>query len=166
MELLTTRGLPEIGRAAAWGAIYASRMSQCEFTPGDKERFDAELRIGQLGPVKLARAYKPRADVTADAFAAVWRTEHAAASQAAFAAAVTRHVANWPLPPENSNGLALVEPSVMKKLPTSKITRLVPSLKASRNMAAVCGVPPDVAETSSAIRAEASPGVDSVETLK
>ena len=55
MELLTTRGLPEIGRAAAWGAIYASRMSQCEFTPGDKERFDAELRIGQLGPVKLAR---------------------------------------------------------------------------------------------------------------
>jgi len=55
MELLTTRGLPEVGRAAAWGEIYASRMSQCEFTPGDKDRFDAELRIGQLGPVKLAR---------------------------------------------------------------------------------------------------------------
>ena len=55
MELLTTSGLPEVGRAAAWGEIYASRMSQCEFTPGDKDRFDAELRIGQLGPVKLAR---------------------------------------------------------------------------------------------------------------
>jgi AraC-like DNA-binding protein len=55
MELLTTHGLPEVGRAAAWGEIYASRKSQCEFTPGDKDRFDAELRIGQLGPVKLAR---------------------------------------------------------------------------------------------------------------
>jgi len=55
MELFSTRGLPEVGRAAAWGEIYASRMSQCEFTPGDKNRFDAELRIGQLGPVKLAR---------------------------------------------------------------------------------------------------------------
>jgi AraC-like DNA-binding protein len=55
MELLTTRGLPEVGKAAAWGEIYATRMSQCEFTPGDKNRFDAELRIGQLGPVKLAR---------------------------------------------------------------------------------------------------------------
>jgi len=55
MELLTTHGLPEAGRAAAWGEIYASRMSQCEFTPGDKDDFHAELRIGQLGPVKLAR---------------------------------------------------------------------------------------------------------------
>jgi AraC-like DNA-binding protein len=55
MEFLSTQGLPEIGRAAAWGEIYATRMSQCEFTPGDKRKFDAELRIGQLGPVKLAR---------------------------------------------------------------------------------------------------------------
>lgn len=55
MELLTTEGLPTIGRAAAWGELYASRMSQCEFTPANHERFDAELRIGQLGPVKLAR---------------------------------------------------------------------------------------------------------------
>ena len=55
MELLSTQGLPEVGRAAAWGEIYATRMSECEFTPADKNRFDAELRIGQLGPVKLAR---------------------------------------------------------------------------------------------------------------
>lgn len=55
MECLSTQGLPEIGRAAAWGELYASRMSQCEFTPGGGNRFDAELRIGQLGPVKLAR---------------------------------------------------------------------------------------------------------------
>jgi len=55
MELLSTHGLPTIGRAAAWAELYATRMSQCEFTPGNNDKFDAELRIGQLGPVKLAR---------------------------------------------------------------------------------------------------------------
>ena len=63
MELLTTEGLPLAGRAAAWGEIYATRMSQCEFTPSDHARFDAELRIGQLGPVKLARLSLDRCSV-------------------------------------------------------------------------------------------------------
>ena len=63
MELLTTHGLPTIGRAAAWGDIYATRMSQCEFTPGNQDPFDAELRIGQLGPVKLARLSLNRCSV-------------------------------------------------------------------------------------------------------
>ena len=55
MELLSTSGLPKAGRAAAWGELYATRMSACEFTPGNSDKFDAELRINQLGPVKLAR---------------------------------------------------------------------------------------------------------------
>lgn len=63
MELLTTEGLPSTGRAAAWGEIYATRMSQCEFTPGNQNRFDAELRIGRLGPVKLARLTVDRCSV-------------------------------------------------------------------------------------------------------
>jgi len=63
MELLTTQGLPMTGRAAAWGEIYATRMSQCEFTPSSQDRFDAELRIGQLGPVKLARLSLDRCSV-------------------------------------------------------------------------------------------------------
>jgi len=63
MELFSTRGLPAVGRAAAWGAIYATRMSHVEFTPGDKDKFDAELRIGQLGPVKLARLTVDRCSV-------------------------------------------------------------------------------------------------------
>lgn len=63
MELLTTEGLPAVGRAAAWAEIYATRMSQCEFTPGNDNRFDAELRIGQLGPVKLARLTVDRCSV-------------------------------------------------------------------------------------------------------
>lgn len=63
MELLTTLGLPTVGRAAAWGRMYATRMSKCEFTPGDKDKFNAELRIGQLGPVKLARLSVDRCSV-------------------------------------------------------------------------------------------------------
>lgn len=63
MELLTTQGLPMVGRAAAWGEIYATKMSQCEFTPGGHGGFDAELRIGQLGPVKLARLSLDRCSV-------------------------------------------------------------------------------------------------------
>jgi AraC family transcriptional activator of tynA and feaB len=55
MELLSTDGLPAHGRAAAWGDLYATRMSHVEFTPSDKDKFDAQLMFGQFGPVKLAR---------------------------------------------------------------------------------------------------------------
>lgn len=63
MELLNTRGLPAVGRAAAWGEMYATQMSQVEFTPGDKDKFDAELRIGRLGPIQLARLSVDRCSV-------------------------------------------------------------------------------------------------------
>lgn len=55
MELLTTDGLPANGRAAAWGDLYATRMSHVEFTPSNKDKFDAELKFSHFGPVKLAR---------------------------------------------------------------------------------------------------------------
>src|SRR6187402_1592030 len=64
MEMLSTVGLPAVGRAAAWEAIYATRMSHCAFVPGDAEdKFGAELRIGQFGPVKLARLSVDRCSV-------------------------------------------------------------------------------------------------------
>ena len=63
MELLSTDGLPAAGRAAAWGEMYATRMSHCEFTPGDKDKFDAELKVGRFGPVKLARLSLDRCSV-------------------------------------------------------------------------------------------------------
>lgn len=55
MESYSTETLPVRGRTAAWNALYSSRMSHVEFTPGDRDKFGAELRIGQLGPMKLAR---------------------------------------------------------------------------------------------------------------
>jgi AraC-like DNA-binding protein len=63
MELLSTDGLPAAGRAAAWGDLYATRMSHCEFTPADKDKFDAELKVGRFGPVKLARLSVDRCSV-------------------------------------------------------------------------------------------------------
>lgn len=71
MESYSTDTLPIHGRAAAWNALYASRMSQVEFTPGDRHKFDAELRIGQLGPMKLAR-------LTVDKCSAERAPQHAA----------------------------------------------------------------------------------------
>jgi AraC-like DNA-binding protein len=57
METYSTAGLPSsgAGRMAAWNALYATQMSRVGFTPADQSQFDAELRIGLLGPVKLAR---------------------------------------------------------------------------------------------------------------
>lgn len=56
MESYSTQGLPAVGRTAAWNALYSSRMSTVEFVPGnDHSAFDAELKIGQLGPIRLAR---------------------------------------------------------------------------------------------------------------
>ena len=53
-ERLSTGDLPPAGRTAAWSALYAQRMCRVGFTPEDQSQFDAELRIGKLGPVKLA----------------------------------------------------------------------------------------------------------------
>ncbi|MWV27436.1 helix-turn-helix domain-containing protein [Aurantiacibacter rhizosphaerae] len=63
MELLSTKGLPEGRRAAAWAELYATRMSACDFIPQHRDEFDAELRIGHLGPVKLARLELDRCSV-------------------------------------------------------------------------------------------------------
>jgi AraC-like DNA-binding protein len=55
MERFSTIGLPMAGRAAAWNALYSQRMSRGGFAPEDQSQFDAELRIGKIGPVKLAK---------------------------------------------------------------------------------------------------------------
>ena len=55
MERFSTAGLPAVGKMSAWNDLYATRMSRCEFTPGDHHRFDAELSICQIGPLKLAK---------------------------------------------------------------------------------------------------------------
>jgi AraC-like DNA-binding protein len=63
VERLTTAELPPGRRIPAWNDLYSSRMSRVEFTPGDQHRFDAELSISQLGPVKLAKLSVDRCSI-------------------------------------------------------------------------------------------------------
>ncbi len=55
MERVSTERLPAAGRLAAWNAMYSSHMSAVEFNAADQHKFDAELSVAQLGPVRLAR---------------------------------------------------------------------------------------------------------------
>ncbi|PZU06125.1 helix-turn-helix domain-containing protein [Sphingomonas sp.] len=56
MDTFSTIGLPGrgSGRTDAWNSLWATQMSRCGFMPVDKGHFDAELRIGVMGPLKLA----------------------------------------------------------------------------------------------------------------
>jgi AraC-like DNA-binding protein len=54
METFTASSLPSGMRAAAWNDLYSSRLDKAELTPADQE-FDAELRLGELGPIRVAR---------------------------------------------------------------------------------------------------------------
>ena len=63
MERFSTAGLPAAGKTGAWNDLYSSRMSRVEFTPADQHRFDAELSICQLGPLKLAKLSVDRCSV-------------------------------------------------------------------------------------------------------
>jgi AraC-like DNA-binding protein len=63
MERFSTVGLPATGKLTAWNDLYSSRMSRVEFTPADQNRFDAELSICQIGPVKLAKLSVDRCSI-------------------------------------------------------------------------------------------------------
>ncbi len=63
MDRVSTLGLPLSGKMAAWNDLYSSRMSRVEFTPGDHHGFAAELSIGRLGPVKLAKLLVDRCSI-------------------------------------------------------------------------------------------------------
>lgn len=55
MESFRASTLPGRSRAVAWNELYSSRLEKADVTPADPDRFDAELKLGTLGPVRLAR---------------------------------------------------------------------------------------------------------------
>ncbi len=63
MERVSTTGLPAASRTAAWNDLYSAHMSRVEFIPADQHSFGAELCIGRLGPVKLARLSVDRCSI-------------------------------------------------------------------------------------------------------
>jgi AraC family transcriptional activator of tynA and feaB len=48
---------------AAWNALYSSRLEKVDVTPADQDTFDAELTLGTLGPIRLARMVCARSSI-------------------------------------------------------------------------------------------------------
>lgn len=63
IERVSTSDLPARDRTAAWNDLYSEHMSRVEFTPADQQSFCAELRIGRLGPVELAKLLVDRCSI-------------------------------------------------------------------------------------------------------
>jgi AraC family transcriptional activator of tynA and feaB len=55
VETYKASGQPGRARVAAWNALYCARLDKAEVTTADHESFDAELTLGTLGPIRVAR---------------------------------------------------------------------------------------------------------------
>jgi AraC-like DNA-binding protein len=55
METYNASSLSGRTRAAAWSRLYSSRLDQVDVTQADRDRFDAEFRVGDLGPIRVVR---------------------------------------------------------------------------------------------------------------
>lgn len=55
METFRASGLPGRTRVAAWNALYSSRLDKVDVTPANQDTFEAELTLGTLGPMRVAR---------------------------------------------------------------------------------------------------------------
>jgi AraC family transcriptional regulator, positive regulator of tynA and feaB len=63
VETFRASGLPGRTRVAAWNALYSSRLEKVDVTPANQETFDAELTLGTLGPIRLARMTCARSSI-------------------------------------------------------------------------------------------------------
>jgi AraC-like DNA-binding protein len=55
VETYRASNLPTRTRATAWNALYSSRIDLVDLTPADRDTFEAEIRLGNLGPVSVVR---------------------------------------------------------------------------------------------------------------
>jgi AraC family transcriptional activator of tynA and feaB len=63
MDTYSTADAPRNTRAAYWNSLYSSRFAQVHFNPSDREGFQAELRVGAIGPLGIARVQCASADI-------------------------------------------------------------------------------------------------------
>lgn len=57
MDIYTTANVPSHTRATYWNDVYSRRFAQVTFNPVDREEFEAELKIGVVGPLSIARVH-------------------------------------------------------------------------------------------------------------
>lgn len=63
MDVYTTAAVPRGARASYWNELYARRFAQVTFNPADREGFEAELHVGSVGPIGIARVRSKQTDI-------------------------------------------------------------------------------------------------------
>jgi AraC-like DNA-binding protein len=57
LDIYSTAAVPQGARASYWNDVYSRRFAQVTFNPVDREGFEAELRVGAVGPIGIARVH-------------------------------------------------------------------------------------------------------------
>ncbi len=63
MDVYTTAAVPRGARASYWNELYARRFAQVTFSPVGREGFEAELRVGSVGPIGIAQVQSKPTDI-------------------------------------------------------------------------------------------------------
>lgn len=63
MDVYSTASVPRSARASYWNDVYSRRFAQVTFNPVDREGFEAELRMGVVGPISIARVHSKPTDI-------------------------------------------------------------------------------------------------------
>lgn len=63
MDVYSTANVSVNSRANYWNDIYSRRFAQVTFNPVDRDGFEAELKVGAVGPISLARVHSQPTDI-------------------------------------------------------------------------------------------------------
>jgi AraC-like DNA-binding protein len=63
VDIYSTANVPRNSRAAYWNSLYAHRLAHVTFNPADPDNFEAELRLGSIGPLGIARIVAKPTDI-------------------------------------------------------------------------------------------------------
>jgi AraC family transcriptional activator of tynA and feaB len=63
MDVYSTASVPRSARASYWNDVYSRRFAQVTFNPVDRDGFEAELRMGAVGPIGIARIHSKPTDI-------------------------------------------------------------------------------------------------------
>jgi AraC family transcriptional activator of tynA and feaB len=55
VETFKASSLPTRSRATAWNELYSTQLERVDLTPADRNDFEAELHLGNLGPLRVVR---------------------------------------------------------------------------------------------------------------
>jgi AraC family transcriptional activator of tynA and feaB len=63
LDVYSTAAVPRGVRATYWNDVYSRRFAEVTFNPVDREGFEAELRVGAVGPISIARVHSKPTDI-------------------------------------------------------------------------------------------------------